>query len=157
MASRPKEARVLAVLGQLATEELGDGAMALEWILDRLESGKTFVKIAVEIGEKLGLDWQGPGTQSGPWTPSRAWVSFIAHRMAWDADQRIAEARRKGAAALRQDGLRQLEPMPAEVAAGDHDAARARCGPRELTFDDPLDESALYPGRALSGGAAAGQ
>jgi hypothetical protein len=141
MASRPKEARVLALLEQLATEELGDGATALEWILDRLNRGKTFVKIAAEIGERLG----GPGTESGRWTPSRAWVSFIAHRMAPDADQRIAEARRKGATAIAEEGLPRFEPMPGELPpADDHDTTPLSLGAGGQSKDFRRDASALF-------------
>jgi len=105
---------VLSLLGRVAIEELGDGATPLDWVLHRVESGRTFVNIAAEIGEKLGPDWRGPGTRSGPWNPSRAWVSFIAHRMACDAKQRIAKARSNGAKPRRGRTPR-LESTVAEV------------------------------------------
>ncbi len=137
MASRRKEARVLAVLGQLAIEELGDGATPLEWILDRLESGNTFVNIASEIGERLGPDWRGPGTESGRWAPSRAWVSFIAHRMAYDADRRIAEARRKGALATRLKVASDASPWTTAPTqpAGQRAARRNEATPLSIVAD----------------------
>lgn len=91
MPSTPRRKALLRLLGQLAAQE---GVTPLDLICHRLESGKTFVKIAAELGDHFGPHWNGAG--SGPWTPSRAFVSLIAHRLEPDADTRIAEARRKG-------------------------------------------------------------
>ena len=91
MPSTPRRQALLQLLGRLAAQE---GVTPLGLICGRLESGKTFVKIAGELGDRFGPDWNGAG--SGPWTPSRAFVSLVAHRLEPDADARIAEARRKG-------------------------------------------------------------
>jgi hypothetical protein len=90
MASTPRRQVLLRLLCRLAAQE---GVTPLELVCRRLESGKTFVNIAAELGDHLGANWNGP--RSGPWTPSRAFVSLIAHRLEPDAPARIADARRK--------------------------------------------------------------
>lgn len=105
MASQPRRRALLALTDRLAKEEIGPEATGLDWILDRVASGRTFTDIANELGAAFGPDWGGPGSGTGPWSPSRAFVSLVFNRINPDAGQRIAEARKQGATAMAEQAL----------------------------------------------------
>ena len=115
MASRPRRRVLIDALTRMAHRELGEEATALDLVCDRLESGVTFTKLAAEIGREIGDNWRGP--DSGPWIPSRAFVSNVAHQLAPDADHRIAGARKKGAFALAEGALDVAETAPVDSTA----------------------------------------
>lgn len=88
MASRPKRAALVAKLAELAIEEVGEGATALDYITAQLSSGM----LISEIAEFLTTEMKQPTT--------RAFLSLVAHGLSPDAKERIAAARKDGALEL---------------------------------------------------------
>lgn len=106
MAGRPKQRRVREELESRAVIELGEGATALEYVVDVLENGGTFEDLSRDLSatmrEKI----------------SRTLTSRTAHALSPDATQAIEAAMREGASALAEQTLtiaRDAEPTTGSV------------------------------------------
>jgi hypothetical protein len=82
----PKRRRLQAALKQRAQAQLGPDANALDYVLSWLERGGLLAELAMDIQQSMAE------------SVSRRWLSFVVHRLAPDAPDRIDAARRRAAA-----------------------------------------------------------
>lgn len=97
MAGNPKAAKVREALAARAVRELGEGASALDYVCMSLEGGQLLNQLAAELETELGE------------AVSRTLLSHTVHRLADNARDRIAAARRVGASALVEEAVDLLD------------------------------------------------
>jgi hypothetical protein len=104
MAGRTKTRAARKELQRRAIEELGENATPLDLICELTENGKTLTDIATEVSAALGYE------------VSRT----LVRRAAFDghseeaAEQRLAQARARGAATLVEEGFAEAQATPAD-------------------------------------------
>ena len=86
MPGTPKRSRLQAALKLRAQAQLGPDAKALDYVLVWLEQGGLLAELAMDIERSMAE------------SVSRRWLSFVVHRLAPDAPDRIDAARRRAAA-----------------------------------------------------------
>jgi hypothetical protein len=84
MPGTPKRRRVTAELALRAKAQLGDGAEPLDYVISWLEHGGLLADLARDLERSMEE------------SVSRRWLSFVVHRLAPDAAERIAAARTSG-------------------------------------------------------------
>ena len=88
MAATPKRRRLRAVLARRAEATIGPGATPLEYVERWIVGGGLISELAASLQDEMRESM------------SRGFVSFIVHRLAPDATDRIVAARRRKANAL---------------------------------------------------------
>lgn len=93
MPGQPKQIALEQTLEEIAKEELGPDARAIDWVVTRVEDGCSVNAIREEIVASGRL----------PFDFSRPWLSRVINGLAPDAKGLLAEARKQSAHALVED------------------------------------------------------
>lgn len=88
MPGNPKKHLVVEALAQLAVEEMGEGATALDYVAEHIEDGGRVSELRKLVGEAIGGD------------VSSGFFSRVINRLEPDAKQRLDAARKASAPAL---------------------------------------------------------
>jgi hypothetical protein len=141
MPGQPKRDRVVAAMKQVAQEELGPDAEALDYVCDRLSGGLVLREISAELIERMGEQH------------SVEWLRGVVVKLTPDAKEKMALARAAGAVRHAEDALA-IADEPAFTSA-DVQRNRLRADVRRdlaKMFNPELRENKIAPVQVASFG-----
>lgn len=118
MAGTPKQTRLLAALAQRALSELGEDATSLDYVAHYVAAGGMIARLAEDLAAEMKE------------SISRPFLSNTAHGLADNAKERLALARREGAAALVEQTVAIADAAP--ETSGGAQKAKLQVGVRQF-------------------------